>query len=108
MSLEAEILAGLMQARSAARRLALTGTDRKNRALGVLANALRASTERILEVNREDFNRARAGGDASAFVDRLTLTRDRVEAIARGVETVAALPDPVGEIISRWRRPNGL
>jgi glutamate-5-semialdehyde dehydrogenase len=108
MSLEAEILAGLAHARIAARRLALTGTDRKNRALGTLADALRTSTDRILEVNREDVDRARASGDTTAFVERLTLTRDRIDAIARGVETVAALPDPVGETIAHWRRPNGL
>ncbi len=108
MSLEADILAGLAQARVAARRLALAGTDRKNRALAALAAALRASTDRILAVNRDDLDRARADGDAPAFVERLTLTPDRIAAIARGVEEVAALPDPVGETIARWRRPNGL
>ncbi len=108
MSLEAEILAGLARARIAARRLALAGTDRKNRALGALADALRASTDRIINANREDVDRARAGGDAPAFVERLTLTPDRIGAIAHGVEEVAALPDPVGETIARWRRPNGL
>jgi glutamate-5-semialdehyde dehydrogenase len=108
MSLEAEILAGLARARIAARRLALAGTERKNRALGALADALRASTDRILDANRSDVDRARASGDAPAFVERLTLTPDRIGAIARGVEEVAALPDPVGETIARWRRPNGL
>jgi glutamate-5-semialdehyde dehydrogenase len=108
MSLEAEILVGLARARIAARRLALAGTDRKNHALGALADALQASTDRILNVNREDVDRARAGGDSPAFVERLTLTPDRIGAIARGVEEVAALPDPVGETIAHWRRPNGL
>ena len=108
MSVETEIQTGLGRARSAARRLALTAADRKNRALDALAASLRASTERILEVNRTDVDRARGNGDSPAFVERLTLTRDRIEAIARGVETVAALPDPIGEIIAHWRRPNGL
>jgi glutamate-5-semialdehyde dehydrogenase len=108
MSLEAEILAGLTRARVAARRLALVGTERKNRALITLADALRASTDRILEANREDVDRARVGGDAPSFVERLTLTPERIAVIARGVEEVAALPDPVGETIARWRRPNGL
>jgi len=108
MSLEAEILAGLALARVAARRLALTGADRKNRALAALADALRASTGQILDVNRKDVDRARAGGTAPAFVERLTLTPDRIAAIACGVEAVAALPDPVGETIAHWRRPNGL
>jgi glutamate-5-semialdehyde dehydrogenase len=108
MSLEAEILARLADARIAARRLALIGAARKNRALGVLAGALRSSTDRILAANREDVARAQEGGDAPAFVERLTLTPDRIVAMARSVEEVAALPDPVGETIARWRRPNGL
>ena len=108
MSLEAEILAGLARARTAARRLALIGAERKNRTLGTLADALRSSTDRILAANREDVARARAAGDAPAFVERLTLTPDRIAAMARSVEAVAALPDPVGETIARWRRPNGL
>jgi glutamate-5-semialdehyde dehydrogenase len=108
MSLEAEILARLADARIAARRLALIGADRKNRALGVLAGALRSSTDRILAANREDVARASAAGEAPAFVDRLALTPDRIAAMARSVEEVAALPDPVGETIAHWRRPNGL
>jgi glutamate-5-semialdehyde dehydrogenase len=108
MSLETEILAGLANARVAAGPLALAGTERKNRALATLADALRSSTDRILDANRADVDRARTGGDAPAFVERLALTPDRIAAIARGVEEVAALPDPVGETIARWRRPNGL
>jgi glutamate-5-semialdehyde dehydrogenase len=108
MSLEAEILAHLADARIAARRVALIGSDRKNRALGVLAGALRSSTDRILSANREDVARASAAGEAPAFVDRLALAPDRIAAMARSVEEVAALPDPVGETIARWRRPNGL
>lgn len=108
MSLEAEILASLADARIAARRLALVGAERKNRALGVLADALRSLTDRILTANREDVARAQAAGEAPAFVERLTLTPDRIAAMARSVEEVAALPDPVGETIARWRRPNGL
>ena len=108
MSLEAEILARLADARIAARRLALIGADRKNRALEILADTLRSSAERVLTANREDVARAQAAGDAPAFVERLTLTPDRIAAMARSVEEVAALPDPVGETIARWRRPNGL
>src|SRR5277367_4843405 len=105
MSLEAEVLAALARAHAAARRLALNGTDRKNRALDTLAEALRTSTDRIIAANREDVERARAAGDAPAFVERLTLTPERIAAMARSVEEVAVLPDPVGETIAHWRRP---
>jgi glutamate-5-semialdehyde dehydrogenase len=108
MSLEAEVLAALARAHAAARRLALVGSDRKNQALVTLADGLRSSTGRILAANHEDVERARAAGDASAFVERLTLTPERIAAMARSVEEVAALPDPVGEPIAHWRRPNGL
>ena len=108
MTLEADLLAGLERARVAARRLALAGTERKNRVLAGLADSLRDATGHILAVNREDVERARAAGEAPAFVERLTLTPERIAAIARGVEEVAALPNPVGETIARWRRPNGL
>jgi glutamate-5-semialdehyde dehydrogenase len=108
MSLEAEVLAALARSHTAARRLALIGSDRKNRALDTLADALRTSTDRILAANQEDVERAHAAGDAPAFVERLTLTPGRIAAMARSVAEVAALPDPVGETIAHWRRPNGL
>jgi glutamate-5-semialdehyde dehydrogenase len=108
MSLEAEVLAALARSHTAARRLALIGSDRKNRALATLADALRTSTDRILAANQEDVERAHATGDPPAFVERLRLTPGRIAAMARSVEEVAALPDPVGETIAHWRRPNGL
>jgi len=108
MSLEAEILASLENARIAARRLALIGSEQKNGALSLLADALRSSNDRILAANNEDVMRARAAGDATAFIERLTLTPARIAAMAHSVEEVAALPDPVGETITHWRRPNGL
>ena len=108
MSLEAETLALLGRARAASRGLALSSTERKDRALGALAAMLRERGGEILAANAEDIARARLAGIAGAFVDRLKLSEARIEAMARGVEEVAALPDPVGETISRWRRPNGL
>ena len=108
MSLETEIVERLAAARAAARTLALAPTDRKNRALQILAGELRSATPEILDANRADVETARASGQAGAFIERLTLTPERIEAMASGVEQVAALPDPVGEIIARWRRPNGL
>ena len=69
---------------------------------------LRAERGAILAANAADLDRARGFGMAGAFVERLTLNEARIEAMARSVEEVAALPDPVGEVIARWRRPNGL
>jgi glutamate-5-semialdehyde dehydrogenase len=108
MTLEAEILERLRAARAAARSLALASTERKNRALRILANELRSATAEILEANRADVEMAKANGQAGAFVERLSLTPERIEAMAQGVEQVEALPDPVGEVIAQWRRPNGL
>jgi glutamate-5-semialdehyde dehydrogenase len=108
MNLEAEILRGLAAARTAAHRLALASTEQKNRALSLLARDLRDSTAAILAANQKDLEAARSAGQGGAFVERLTLTPERVAAIARGVEEVIALPDPVGETITRWNRPNGL
>jgi glutamate-5-semialdehyde dehydrogenase len=108
MSLEAEIMTRLAKARAAARTLALASTERKNRALGILERMLRDSSDKIIAVNRMDVESARAAGTTGALLDRLTLNPDRVAAMARGVEEVLELPDPVGEEMARWRRPNGL
>ena len=108
MSLETETLDALKLAREAARALALCPSARKNQALDKLAAMLREQRGAIISANAADLERARAAGMAGAFVDRLTLNDARIEAMARGVEEVAALPDPVGEVIASWRRPNGL
>ena len=108
MNLEAEILNALAARRVAARRLALASTEEKNRALELLAAALGSATGEILEANRRDLESASANGISGAMLDRLALTPERIVAIARGVREVATLPDPVGEVMARWRRPNGL
>ena len=108
MSLESETLEALGRARAASRTLALCPGLQKNRALGALAAMLRDERGAILAANAGDLERARALGMAGALVERLTLNDARIEAMARGVEEVAALPDPVGEVIASWRRPNGL
>ncbi|MGA8057933.1 MAG: glutamate-5-semialdehyde dehydrogenase [Candidatus Binataceae bacterium] len=108
MSLETETLDALKRARNAARTLALCSSARKNQALGALAAMLREERGAIMTANAGDLERARALGMAGAFVERLTLNEARIEAMALGVEEVAALPDPVGEVIASWRRPNGL
>jgi glutamate-5-semialdehyde dehydrogenase len=108
VSLETETLEALKRARAAARTLALSPTAQKNRALAALAAMLRDERGAILAANARDLERARDLGMAGALVERLTLNDARIEAMARGVEEVAALPDPVGEVIAGWRRPNGL
>jgi glutamate-5-semialdehyde dehydrogenase len=95
-------------ARAAARSLAGASSRAKDAALRGAAARLRRDQDTILRANREDVERTRAGGESGAFIERLTLDAGRIDAMARGLEEVAALPDPVGETIAGWRRPNGL
>ena len=94
--------------RAAARVLALAPTERKDRALAAMAKAIRATTARIMAANAEDLADARKAGATGAFLDRLTLTEARIEAVAAGIEVVQGLKDPVGAEIDAWTRPNGL
>ena len=93
-------------ARAAARALARAPRPAKDRALMAAAAALRRRAPEILDANGADL--AAAPDLTAAFRDRLTLTPARVEAMARGLEEVAALPDPVGRVLAEWTRPNGL
>ncbi|MBU6297162.1 MAG: glutamate-5-semialdehyde dehydrogenase [Alphaproteobacteria bacterium] len=95
-------------ARDAARALRETMADAKNTALLAAATAIRAHTDDILAANIQDVTLAKLSGLSGALLDRLALDADRIEAMARGVEEVAALPDPVGRELARWTRPNGL
>jgi glutamate-5-semialdehyde dehydrogenase len=95
-------------ARAAARLLARADTNAKNVALGRAAAALRRDARRLLEANARDVQAARAAGHDAAFVDRLTLTPDGIEAMARGLDEIAALADPVGEISDLRFRPSGI
>ena len=95
-------------ARQAARALALCPTRTKNDALMQMARGLEEKTAALLEANRADLDRARAGGVTRAFLDRLTLTGARIEEMAQGLRHVAMLPDPVGGVVETWRRPNGI
>jgi glutamate-5-semialdehyde dehydrogenase len=108
VNLETEILEQLRDARAAACGLALCTTERKNHALAALAAMLRESRVAALAANARDLEQARAAGIGGALMERMTLNDARIDAMARGVEEVAALPDPVGEVIAKWRRPNGL
>jgi glutamate-5-semialdehyde dehydrogenase len=95
-------------ARAAARELARAGTEAKNRALAAMAGEIRLQEKSILEANALDVSRARKAGRDAAFVDRLTLGRESIEKMAEGVEQVARLPDPVGQVSERVRRPSGI
>src|SRR5262245_20958280 len=101
-----EALSG--DARAAAATLAGASTRVKDAVLRAAATRLRRDEARLLAANHTDVERARAAGESGAFVDRLTLTPGRIDQMARGLEEIAALPDPVGETIAAWRRPNGL
>lgn len=96
------------RARAAAVKLAVMTGDRKNAALAAAADAIRAATGRIVAENAKDLAAGREAGLSTAMLDRLTLDPGRVDKIAAGVAEVARLKDPVGEVISGWRRPNGL
>jgi glutamate-5-semialdehyde dehydrogenase len=95
-------------AREAARALALASTEAKNGALEAMAARLEAGAQQILDANAQDLDAARAKGRNQAFLDRLMLNPARVAAMAKGIREVAALPDPVGQLIASWTRPNGL
>jgi glutamate-5-semialdehyde dehydrogenase len=96
------------KARAAARQLALASSGQKNAALVAMAAAIRGASNRIGSANARDLQGARGKDLKPSFVDRLTLTPNRIEAMARGLEEIAALTDPVGRIQAQWTRPNGM
>ena len=104
-----ELMLGMGRAaRAAARALARSETASKDRALGAMAAGLRAERDAILRANALDVEKAKESARDAAFVDRLTLTPALIEQMAAGVEQVAALPDPVGAISDRVKRPSGI
>jgi glutamate-5-semialdehyde dehydrogenase len=96
------------RARAAARRLARASTEQKAAALVAMAAEVRARKADILEANAADVAAMKKNGVAASFLDRGTLDTGRVEAIAKALEEIAALPDPVGRVLASWTRPNGL
>ena len=95
-------------AHAAARALARSQPAARDRALRAAAARLRRDEAPILAANARDVEEARGRGETAAFVDRLTLDPERIAAMARGLEEIAELPQPVGETMASWRRPNGL
>ncbi|MFZ5898984.1 MAG: glutamate-5-semialdehyde dehydrogenase [Bacillota bacterium] len=94
--------------RSAARRLAYLPTNVKDKALGAMADALLARSREILAANELDMEAGREKGLSKALLDRLMLNEARIADMAEGLRAVAGLPDPVGEVLGMWTRPNGL
>ena len=106
-------IAGMMRemgraGRSAAAELALAPREAKDLALTTAAAELRRHTPEILEANAKDIAAAEAAGRPASYIDRLMLDRGRVDAIAKGLDAIAALDDPVGTVLAEWTRPNGL
>ena len=95
----------LLRAREASAKLALLTTDEKNKLLLAIAAAIEANAQTILAANREDVE---SSGLEGAMRERLLLTSERIEEMAKGVRDVAALADPIGETLAEWTRPNGL
>jgi glutamate-5-semialdehyde dehydrogenase len=106
--LREKVHAAARRARVAADELVLATRERKDAALHEMAAALRARTPEVLEANRKDLEAGRAAGLPENILDRLTLTEARVEGVAKGLETVAGLADPVGEVVRGSILPNGL
>lgn len=96
------------KARAAARALATATTDSKNKALLEMAKAIRNQAGTIMSANEKDVARAKNNNISDAFLDRLILTPERIEAMATGIEAIAELDDPVGTTMAQWDRPNGL
>lgn len=97
-----------LRAKEAARRLAVLSTDEKNALLLAMADELGTRKKEILEANRRDVDAGKAAGLTGALLDRLELTDKRFAEMTEGVRQVARLPDPVGEVVRKWKRPNGL
>jgi glutamate-5-semialdehyde dehydrogenase len=108
VSLQTTMLAMGEAARAGARALRLASAQQRTAALQAMATAIREDAAEILAANAGDLDQAKANGVPGPMLDRLMLDTARLEAVAVGVETVAAIPDPLGVATARWTRPNGL
>ena len=96
------------KAKAAARPLGFASTNAKNKALNAMADAILANKAQILSENAKDLKDVEGTDMLASFIDRLTLNDKRVTEMAEGIRAIAALPDPIGEVIGAWDRPNGL
>jgi glutamate-5-semialdehyde dehydrogenase len=108
MTIKNQVLEIAREARAASHILARVSTPLKNKALLGMAEELVRETKGLMAENARDLKAARSKGLSAAMTDRLTINKATIEGIAKGLEEVAALPDPVGKVTSMWRRPNGL
>lgn len=102
------IIEDIKKAKQVSGKLAVMGSSDKERALEAMAIALEKNIDCIIEANKLDLKIAKENGRGAAFLDRLTLNESRIKNMAEGLRGVKALPDPIGETVSMWRRPNGL
>ncbi|MEM2913963.1 MAG: gamma-glutamyl-phosphate reductase, partial [Candidatus Bathyarchaeia archaeon] len=96
------------KAKDASFKLAKLSTETKNKALYDMADALEKNADVILEANRKDVEASRKRGVKESLIDRLVLNKSRISKMAQCLREVAELPDPIGEIVKTWTRPNGL
>ena len=108
MDIAQQITQLAVKAREASRAMAKVDSERKNRVLYSMAKMLRENIARVQAENEKDLKAAAEQGLSAAFIDRLTLSDKVIESMAAGLEEVARLPDPVGEVTRMWKRPNGL
>ena len=108
MTLQATMAATGRAAREGARALRLSSAEQRTAAIRGMADAIREDADAILAANLKDQARSREAGLSAPMIDRMMLDSDRLEGVAKAVETVAAIPDPVGAETQRWTRPNGL
>lgn len=107
-AIETSIHAMGAQARAAARKLATLSSDEKNAILRAMAKSIREATPEIIRANEMDLAAGEEKKLSAAMLDRLRLDEGRIEAIAAAIDHVATLPDPVGEVLDAWDRPNGI
>ncbi|MBI5408861.1 MAG: glutamate-5-semialdehyde dehydrogenase [Nitrospirae bacterium] len=108
MDIKSFVLQKAIEAKEGARAIAKVSSGQKNNTLIKMAEAVRKKAKELQRENRKDLASARKKGMSKAMIDRLTLTTQRIEDMAKGLLEIAALPDPVGEIVKMWRRPNGM
>ena len=103
-----ELIAKAKKLKQAAKQLGILSTEEKNEALSMIAEALIAQMPYLLQENEKDMANGKENGLSPSLLDRLQLTEERIKQIANGVQQVIDLPDPIGETIEQWTRPNGL